>query len=376
MAERFSRRDACWRNAVSRVAAVAGLLVGLVDGAKAGEIVMEMPEGMEWIMLPEQTMGPSYQREWIPTGSGPADVEWIITEQRLTLAEPKTAEEAMAAMQGLSRDGCTAVKFDGPDEVDTAIGQAVLGRIYCAQLLGQPYGVVTDQRIVVDGTTVFVVMSELRTPPSSVPGVFAFESEVESEVLEKRMVRSSEFVRKSVRIAEQRSESNRGVYVETPGNLAATNPLNCVGAETVSNTDTAADIASGARACVDTGDYDGMANLVLVANAFAYYDTLRVTDPSAHSALNALIAVRFEDISMAQRGRVGTAVEALVHDAPRVRALCAKLAALGPPDYRPTYMIAHGLGTVVGEQEGPPVRKIDRASGWQESLTYVKCPEL
>ena len=47
---------------------------------------------------------------------------------------------------------------------------------------------------------------------------------------------------------------------ESPGNLAATNPLGCVTAETVSATDTAADIASGARACLDEGDYDRMAD--------------------------------------------------------------------------------------------------------------------
>ena len=365
----------CRRTVVFHAAAVAMLLGTLSDGAETGEIVMEMPEGTEWTKLPKQTMGESYERQWIPAGSDPVDAEWTIIEQRLGLAEPKTAEEVMAIMQGMSRDGCRAVKFDGPYQVDTAIGQGVRGRIYCAQQLGKPYGTVTDQRIVVDGTTVFVVTSVLLTPPSSVPGQFTFESEAESDALGKRLARSSDFVRESVRIAEESSERGGGVHIESPGSLAATNPLGCVAAQTVSNTDTAADIASGARACLDTGDYEGMADLMLVANSFAYYDTLRVTDPSARAALTALFVDRFEDISTAQRDRVGTAINALVQNDSRVGALCAKLAALGPPEYRPTYMIAHGLATVVGEQREPPIREIDRASGWEEALTFARCPE-
>ena len=362
------------RRSVVLVAAALAILPGWVfAGAAANEIVMVLPEGIDWAPLPKETMGDSYERPWIPAGSDPGTPEWVIVEQRLSMAQPMTPEAIMDIMQELSRGKCEAVKFEGPHPVDTDVGEGVWGRTYCTHDLGTPYGAVSDQRIVVDGTIVFVVTSSLRTSPSPAPGEFTFASEAESEAFGKLLLRSSAFVQESVRIGEQSSEP--GTHIEVPGNLAATNPLDCVAVEAVSNSHTAADIASGARSCFDEGDDDAMADLMLVASAFAYYDTLRVTDESAHAALTALFADRFADIPSTQRDRVATAIDALADDRDRVGALCAKLADLGPPEYWPTYMLAHGLGTLVGEEKEPAVRNIDRAAGWKQALSFTNCPE-
>ena len=161
---------------------------------------------------------------------------------------------------------------------------------------------------------------------------------------------------------------------ETPGNLAATNPLGCVVAATVSATDTAADIASGARTCLDEGHYDRMADLLLVANVYAYYDTLRVTDRSAHGALGALFVDRFAGISESQADRYMDAFDALVRDDKRLRGLCTMLSALGAPQYRPTYMIAHGLGSFPGMRKESPLHEIDTAASWRKALGFANCP--
>ena len=174
--------------------------------------------------------------------------------------------------------------------------------------------------------------------------------------------------------AQDRSGRPRIINWESPGNLAATNPLGCVAPETVSATDTAADIASGARACLAERDYDRMADLLLVSNAYAYYDTLRVTDPTAHAALGALFEDRFAYISRSQRRRVLRAVDKLHRDEKRVGGLCATLAAVGPPRYRPTYMIAHGLMSFPGMPKESPLREIDTVAGWRKALVeFVNC---
>ncbi len=174
--------------------------------------------------------------------------------------------------------------------------------------------------------------------------------------------------------AQDRPGRPRIINWESPGNLAATNPLGCVASETVSATDTAADIASGVRACIKEGDYDRMADLVLVANAYAYYDTLRVTDPTAHAAVTALFADRFLGLSRSQRRRVLRAVEKLRGDEKRIGGLCATLAAVGPPRYRPTYMIAHGLMSFPGMPKESPLREIDTVAGWRKVLVeFVNC---
>ena len=69
------------------------------------------------------------------------------------------------------------------------------------------------------------------------------------------------------------------------------------------------------------------------------------------------------------------AFRALVGDDKRFRGLCTMLSALGPPRYRPTYMIAHGLGSFPATQEESPLREIDTAAGWRKALGYAKCPD-
>lgn len=160
-------------------------------------MAVELPDGTAWTKLSDQRQGTAYQREWIPAGSRPEDAAWLIVEQRLPLAAPTTAGEAISTMQGLAREACTAVAFEGPE--DAADGAGSVGRIHCAHRHGSAHGTVTDQRVVVDGATVYVVTSELRTPPSPVPGVFPFETEAGSRAFMERMAASAAFVRESVR---------------------------------------------------------------------------------------------------------------------------------------------------------------------------------
>ena len=183
-------------------AAVLAASLAWAAAERAGT-AMELPDGVEWTRISEQRQGASYQREWVPSGSGPEDAVWLIVEQRLELAGPTTAAAALATIHGSSRNACTAVRFEGPEAIEGG-GQGVAGRIYCAHQHGRPHGTVTDQRIHVEGRTMHVVTSELRTPPSPVPGVFPFDSEEESAAFMARLARSAEFVRQPVRIATPR----------------------------------------------------------------------------------------------------------------------------------------------------------------------------
>ena len=165
----------------------------------------------------------------------------------------------------------------------------------------------------------------------------------------------------------------RVVHFEHSQNLAATNPLGCVDANEVAPQSTAADIASGAKACLEAEDYDRLLPLVMMASAYARYDTLRVTDETAHAALSALFADRFAEASDAQVERLMEAGDAFNADADRHGKVCAVLTSLGPPDYRPDYMIAHGMQAFLDDSDEPPVREIDREAAWRTALEFVNC---
>ena len=172
-----------------------------------------------------------------------------------------------------------------------------------------------------------------------------------------------------------RSTTGGIVTFESPGNLKATDPLDCVSYETISNTHTAADIAAGMKKCLMEGEFDRAAELMRAADAFAYFDTLRVTDLSAHAALSALFVAQAEGTSLSDRQALLSAVESLTAETDRSGHLCEVLSALDPPDYYPTYMIAHGLAAFIPENDEPPLQEIDRANGWREALGYIDCLE-
>ena len=136
---------------------------------------------------------------------------------------------------------------------------------------------------------------------------------------------------------------------ESPGNLAATDPLPCVAATSVKNTSSAADISAGAKECAAKQEYDRAAELIMVATAYAFYDTLRVADPSAHGALGALFAKDFGPMPEFQMSNVVASMDALDNDEKRKRELCSHLRSSSPPAYMPGYMIAHGMGAFTGE---------------------------
>ena len=163
------------------------------------------------------------------------------------------------------------------------------------------------------------------------------------------------------------------VHFERSQNLAATNPLGCVDANTVTTQSTAADIASGVKACLEQGDYERLGPLLMVASAYARYDTLRVTDTTAHAALTTLFADRFADASETQVQQVLQAVDEFQNDPDRHQEVCKLLGALGPPEYRPDYMIAHGIEAFLEDSTKRPVREIDSDAGWRTALEFVNC---
>ena len=111
-------------------------------------------------------------------------------------------------------------------------------------------------------------------------------------------------------------------------------------AASVQNSSTAADIATGARACADAGDYDEAAELAMFASAYAFLDTLRVTDESAHIALTVLFVDRIAGLAEAQEKEIFTAIEVLTDNGDRHHKLCTVLrrvgVGVGPPNYLPT----------------------------------------
>lgn len=160
---------------------------------------------------------------------------------------------------------------------------------------------------------------------------------------------------------------------ESVGNLATTSPLACVSTTQVIPTNSAADVAAGARECVRQSRYDEAAELIMVASAYAHFDTQRVADKSAHSALNALFVKEFGSLPEAERNRLFASIDALDSDRSRKSAICSQLLSAPPPSYFPGYMVAHGMGAFTGSDKEPLIKDFNAPEAWSRSMAFIKC---
>lgn len=194
-------------NAVNKVVSILGL--SLILGACASTtpdtevsgISVDLPQE-NWVQITNKETTKQYIKEWIPNGKTPFDTNWIITEQKLPLQSNISAEKFQKNMFSLVRQSCSDVLYNGPQEINVKDHLTSVGRIMCAKQKGKPYGTFTDQRVVIQGLTAYVVTSELRIPASAKAGVLAFGEDQLTEMKEFMLLqgKSSSFVRKSVNI--------------------------------------------------------------------------------------------------------------------------------------------------------------------------------
>ncbi|MCO1335965.1 hypothetical protein MO867_16650 [Microbulbifer sp. OS29] len=156
-------------------------------------------------------------------------------------------------------------------------------------------------------------------------------------------------------------------------NLTKNPPLGCVNATSITSINTAADITAGAKVCAEQSKFSEAAELIMVAIAFAYFDTQRVTDKSAHGALSALFEKEFSSIDPLNRKKLFTSINALDKGNERKREICSYLEASEPPTYIPNYMISHGMGSYTNSSKEPIAEDFDASKGWSRSMAFIKC---
>jgi len=116
-------------------------------------------------------------------------------------------------------------------------------------------------------------------------------------------------------------------------------PLSDVTADT-----TARDIASLTRSCVDQGDPRTAIQLYLTYSTYILFDQQRVKDESAHLIVGELNSWILTGYDFNQMKNIKVWVDKLRDpDSAYLKETCAGVLALGPPTYRPDYMIKRGM---------------------------------
>lgn len=155
--------------------------------------------------------------------------------------------------------------------------------------------------------------------------------------------------------------------------LSPSQVLHCIEFDSASPEYSAADLAGAAQNCVHEGRFDNAAELVLVASAFAHFDTLRVSDSSAHSAQKHLFSKHFLSLDNEPRDRLLAAIYTLDQDSDRKALVCRVMSAMQPPQYLPLYMIAHGKAAQADNANTSLHKSYDAEANWLQAQSFVRC---
>src|SRR5262245_23451831 len=90
--------------------------------------------------------------------------------------------------------------------------------------------------------------------------------------------------------------------VEAPGNLESTQDLGCIPISDLKNTYTPPDLYMGMLECVNQENYSSAIFFFALAGTYAYYDTLRVADLTAHDAKSILVSASLRSLDSTQQG--------------------------------------------------------------------------
>ncbi|CAM3207283.1 hypothetical protein [Asticcacaulis taihuensis] len=165
------------------------------------------------------------------------------------------------------------------------------------------------------------------------------------------------------------------VNYEAKGNLAITHKLACMSLSDMKTDYTPADIYPAFADCVSKERYDDATQLFMLAGAYAKFDTLRVTDQTAHEASTVLVIESLANIDEAKKLAWSENISRFAEGDEKQHAeICAHIQHVGAPTYYPGYMIQHGMNAFSPAPPAPLVESFNASKAWETTLTaYLQC---
>ncbi|MGE5468260.1 MAG: hypothetical protein ACM3Y9_12625 [Ignavibacteria bacterium] len=166
------------------------------------------------------------------------------------------------------------------------------------------------------------------------------------------------------------------VNFRAEGSLASTQAVNCIPLAEAKNSFTPPDLYKGVLDCLARDNYESAAELFALAGIYGRFDAERVADKTAGQAKTVLIMNAFAAVSDEKKSRFNAALGRITGSPEVLGRLCRQVAAVGMPDYYPSYMILHGIRAFTGNpHEGAIVKDFDASGVWKNlQSAYLHCP--
>lgn len=135
------------------------------------------------------------------------------------------------------------------------------------------------------------------------------------------------------------------------------------------------ELARIVRACSEAARYDDAIQVYYTYSSYGLFDQQRVRDESAHVVLGELSQWMFAFLDRKTMSGLRASIDQMRDPASALfRQTCAQLAKLGPPDYRPGYMIRYGIVPRKHDEDWQH-EVFDAAAAWRKAVVEINgCP--
>lgn len=167
-------------------------------------------------------------------------------------------------------------------------------------------------------------------------------------------------------------QNGKFTNITTEGNLASHHAVECIPLSKSKSIYTPADIYKAVGKCLAQEQYDLAVKLVMLADAYGFFDAARVTDTTAHQAILALKMNTYGGVAQEKKTKFSEVIKQFMSVPGNRGALCEEIHSLGMPNYYPSYMILHGVKAFNGNpHDGALAKDFDPSGTWKN--ISLKC---
>ncbi len=158
-------------------------------------------------------------------------------------------------------------------------------------------------------------------------------------------------------------------------NDALPREFGCLSQSELTNDMHPSELARIVRACADEQRYDDAVQVYYTYSSYGLYDQQRVRDESAHVVLGELAQWMFAFLDRTTMTGIRASIAKMRDPSnPFFRATCIGIQTLGPPDYRPGYMIRYGLMPRKSDEDWKNATFNSKAA-WTKAVEEInRCP--
>lgn len=152
--------------------------------------------------------------------------------------------------------------------------------------------------------------------------------------------------------------------------------LGCVGPAGLNNKNTPMSLDVALAKCIATKQFGKAVFITELSLAYARFDALRVADKTAHGVTTQVLPLLLAQVPKSNVKKYAEHLKEVSHRTSRLKRNCTALHRIGPPDYYPQYMIAHGMQMFTGfDTAHGLVSNFDANLAWSKVLeNYMHCP--